>query len=71
MLGYVAFYLSSFTLASLCFLLPAIRLLAREGINAEQLARDLKSFELKVKEIKLLLMYKDFRSHSSITFQKV
>jgi hypothetical protein len=24
------------------------RLLAREGINAEQLARDLKSFELKV-----------------------
>jgi nuclear pore complex protein Nup93 len=25
------------------------RLLAREGINAEQLARDLKSFELKVK----------------------
>lgn len=26
----------------------ADRLLAREGINAEQLARDLKSFELKV-----------------------
>jgi nuclear pore complex protein Nup93 len=28
--------------------LSATRLLAREGINAEQLARDLKSFELKV-----------------------
>lgn len=30
------------------YLLPVNRLLAREGINAEQLARDLKSFELKV-----------------------
>ncbi|KAJ4834884.1 Nuclear pore complex protein nup93a [Turnera subulata] len=29
--------------------IAATRLLAREGINAEQLARDLKSFELKVK----------------------
>jgi nuclear pore complex protein Nup93 len=28
--------------------IAATRLLAREGINAEQLARDLKSFELKV-----------------------
>ena len=30
------------------FGLSFCRLLAREGINAEQLARDLKSFELKV-----------------------
>lgn len=30
------------------------RLLAREGINAEQLARDLKSFELKVSFLKLM-----------------
>jgi len=30
------------------FRLYFCRLLAREGINAEQLARDLKSFELKV-----------------------
>lgn len=34
----------------ICFILFCwiYRLLAREGINAEQLARDLKSFELKV-----------------------
>ena len=38
-------------LGSICVQLYPIhfyRLLAREGLNAEQLARDLKSFELKV-----------------------
>jgi len=33
----------------ICVVLCIHRLLAREGINAEHLARDLKSFELKVK----------------------
>ncbi|KAL0428532.1 UNVERIFIED_CONTAM: Nuclear pore complex protein A [Sesamum latifolium] len=34
--------------------IAATRLLAREGLNAEQLARDLKSFELKVHEMAML-----------------
>ncbi|XP_057864951.2 nuclear pore complex protein NUP93A isoform X2 [Cryptomeria japonica] len=34
--------------------IAATRLLAREGINAEQLARDLKSFELRVHEMAML-----------------
>lgn len=55
-------------LLSLLFL-GHCRLLAREGINAEQLARDLKSFELKVtfflfyisSELILLIMcFKDY-----------
>ena len=42
-----SFYLVFFSSINVlvCF---AYRLLAREGLNAEQLARDLKSFELKV-----------------------
>lgn len=36
------------------------RLLAREGINAEQLARDLKSFELKVPLNKLIYTLQSF-----------
>lgn len=33
------------------------RLLAREGISADQLTRDLKSFELKVQSLSLKQMY--------------
>lgn len=33
------------------FIVCIYRLLAREGLNAEQLARDLKSFELKVRSM--------------------
>lgn len=33
------------------------RLLAREGLNAEQLARDLKSFELKVRSMLKSMMH--------------
>lgn len=38
----------SYSISSLKLNFEFVRLLAREGINAEQLARDLKSFELKV-----------------------
>lgn len=36
---------------------PICRLLAREGISADQLTRDLKSFELKVQSLSLKQMY--------------
>ena len=42
-----SFYLVFFSSINV-FVCFAYRLLAREGLNAEQLARDLKSFELKV-----------------------
>lgn len=45
---------------SIIFQWDDCRLLAREGINAEQLARDLKSFELKVKIFSIFLLVNNF-----------
>ena len=45
---FMFFILSSFFSSINVLVCFAYRLLAREGLNAEQLARDLKSFELKV-----------------------